>query len=443
MKLPTLFSKASKRNPIQTKKKFFGFDVRENWLKEKGIVDREFKWRFNIYGDKNIVSHNFNFQLYHDCYMRVPKVFRAINTRANFAVQGGYKLVGNKADIKKIVDWENKIHFDNDKINIAKKMLLDGNVYIQPVGNGDATELVFLPVETMRVRRNEEGEHLGFVQVIREKVVAEWEKDEIVHIKWNETGISPYGMSEIRPILNVLTDKLDAEAVLPEIVKFHADNRIVWRLGTPDRPYNETQQGAWKSELENRVVAGDVICAGDVDPKVIQPIRGASEVVKILDHIEEQVDTGLNNPQFLTEQSGGEASLNQREAFEREVMTQQDIIGKAITKGIHARVLGKEDVPIIRWNPMNIETRLRGARTLRQLVGDGNAPPIMKVSEARDELGLQEDLEMDDFVNKQAEPVDKSDDVAKPEVPRNGDQDGGDDSGTGPRGDKKKMPQVR
>lgn len=395
----------------------------KNWLRETGVIDKDFKWKFHITGDKNIVEHKFHFNIYYQCYERIPKVFRAINTISNFAVQGGYRLLGNEADIEKIRKWEKKVHFDNHLIVMAKEARIYGNVFIEPNGSGENLELKFLPVDTMRVRRKETGEHLGFVQIINNKIVNTWNTDEIIHIKWNALGTSAYGMSEIRPNLSALTDKLDAEKVLPEIIKFHADNRIVWKLGPPDRPYNATQQANWRSELEDRVVAGDVICGGDVDPVVIQPIRGAGEVITLINHIEKQVNTGLNNPQILIEgRSDAQASLIQMDAFEREVKTMQDVFGKIIEPDIYRRILGKDDVPQMIWNAMNIETRLRGARTLRQLVGDGRAPPIIEVNEAREELGYPEMEEPLVPVSMQKPPEEPE--PEKPEKPEDEDEFG-------------------
>ena len=427
MKLPILTSKV--KPALLGVKRMFNIPQTKNWLRETGVVDKDFDWRFNIQGDKSIVSHNFNFDIYYQCYERIPKVFRAINTIANFAVQGGYKLRGSETDVEKIKKWTRKAHFDNHLITIAKEMRIYGNVFIEPIGSGDSLELKFLPVDTMKVRRAKTGEHLGFVQIIRENIVGEWKSDELIHIKWNALGTSPYGMSEIRPNLNALTDKLDAEKVLPEIIKFHADNRIVWKLGTPDRPYNQNQMDNWKSELEDRVVAGDVICAGDVDPVVIQPIRGAAEVIRLIQHVENQLNTGLNNPQILIEgRSDAQASLIQMDAFEREIMTQQDVMGKEIENKIFNRILNKEETPQIVWNPMNIETRLRGARTLRQLVGDGKAPKIIDINEAREELGYPEKEEMDE---------------PNPEISGNGSEDRGDYKGQRQRGEEEEMPKVR
>jgi len=392
----SLQSAWSSRNPgkVIELKKLFNAASKKNWMREVGIVDTEknWQWKYVKKGDLPIVEHNFNFKTYHRCYEQIPKVFRSINTRANFAVQGGFNLIGNEADCDKLWTWMSKVNYDMYQLTFAKLGYIDGNVWIEVRGELDKTTLQILPPETMRVAREETGELLGHVQFFENKVYESWLKsknnfDHMVHLKWNDLGVSPYGFSEIRPNLATLEDKLDAEAVLPEIIKFHADNRIVWLLGMPERPYNKTQQEEWKSGLENRVVAGDIACGGDVKPVVIQPQRGVGEIMNLINHIEAQLDTGLNNPQNLIEGGeGGQRSIS-LESLERDVKTMQDTLTQ-VNYLIFAKVLGKKEVPEIKWNPMSQELELRQSRTIRQLIGDGKSPPVIDINEARAKLGL-------------------------------------------------------
>ena len=411
-----------------------------NRLREASLLDTKYENKFFMgMGNRkieNIVDHNFNFETYRKCYEQIPKVFRAVNTRANFAIQGGYKLRGNKADIDKIKEWERKMHFDTILITMAKEMILYGNVYIDPMGIGSNLELKFLPVKTIRVRRTPTGDAQGHVQLIDNKVVAEWEPKKLIHIKWNTFGTDAYGMTEIRPNLPSLTHKLEAENIIPKIIKFHADSRIVFKLGMPEKPYNDTQIDAWIGKLEERVKGSDIVCAGDVATEVIQPIRGTGEIINLLNHIEHQVNTGLHNAQVLLESSAdATGSMIQMDAFEREVRTMQDVIGMYVERDIYSRILGKDDVPQIVWNPMNIETRLRESRTLRQLIGDGKAPPLITIDEGRENLGY--------------EPMPEEDkkryyDSQQP-FQGNGEPNGGNNQprGAGQGNQNKKMPQVR
>jgi hypothetical protein len=114
----------------------------------------------------------------------------------------------------------------------------------------------------------------------------------------------------------------------------------------------------------------------------------------------------------------------QMDALERDIKTLQDVLGMGISRGIHTRILGKKTSPTISWNPMNIETYLRTSRTLRQLVGDGKAPAILSITEAREELGYKEmepedKEEMKSFIQQPAPFGNKPTPDGKPDKPMN------------------------
>jgi hypothetical protein len=319
----------------------------------------------------------------------IPMVFGAINTKADFAIQEGFELQGDENDKKILEKWMSDMRFDNHLVQIAKEMMLFGDVFISPEGSGDSLELKFMPIDSMYILRDKFGKELGYAQIVNYTVGDTWTKDELIHFSWNKIGTDAYGMSEIVPIWSVLGDKLDVENVLSLIAKFHSEPIKLFLLGRPEQPYNDDMLNAWVSSLENRTVGGDIVCKGDVDVKVIQPNQSASDVVTLLNHIDNQALLGLRFPDTLiVGKSDVQASLTKMDALERNIKSLQDSIAVGVEKQIFRRILGKNEVPYIVWNPLNIETRLRTSRTLRQFVGDGKAPPIMLPSEAREELGL-------------------------------------------------------
>jgi len=377
------------------------FKVRKNWLlKEKGVFDRA--WEHVSISGKGVVDRKINFDTLKKCYDKIPKVFRAVNMRAEFAVQGGFKLIGEEQDVEKLQKWIKKVHLDNILLSIVRNMLIYGDVFIEIIGDGENIRLVFLPVKQIRIRRKlvvKDGveyfshEIDSYIQVNDVgKTLNEWKVDDenIIHFKWNWDGIEPYGTSEIKPALTVLSDKLDVEAVIPRILKFHADPRIIYRGGRPESPYNKNQLKDFVSELEERVVGGDVAVPGDVEPVPISPIRGAGELIELMNHIESQVDLCLNNPVnlFFTGKADGQTSMIVMDSIERDVKTIQDIYFPPFEQLVFTKILGKEDVPTAKPNPMNIETFLRMSRTLRQLVGKKQERVIFTPNEARKELGM-------------------------------------------------------
>jgi len=393
----------------KTAKRIGGFEIKETknfiteMLKEnsndKGLVDFNDTSAELINGNglikdeekKYIKKVPYNYNLYMLAYKQVPKVFRAVNTRAEFSVQSGYKLRGEEKDIEKIREWERKIHFDNSLIQLTKEEILFGNVFVKPVGAGLDTKLKFLPVTTMRLLRKPTGQLMGYIQVANNNVVARFEPDEIIHFKWNSIESEPYGVPEITPNIKVLETKITTENLIEPLIKYHLENRVIFKCGSPEKPYSTTQINNFKQALEDRKVGGDMMVPGDVSESVIQAGKGVGDLINLINHNESQLNTGIYFPQVLIDSSGGDdASASQISGLENNVKTIQDSLTKNIEMGFYTRVLGKEDVPQIIWNPMNIEIELRRARLLRQLVGTNNAPKIITQDEAREVLGLKE-----------------------------------------------------
>lgn len=392
-----LFSKRG--NAISIKSIFDGGKSESGWLRnhnglKEALIPKKFGGSISKEG---VVDNPKNFDILWGTYTRIPKVFRAINMRAAFAIQGGFKLIGNEADVKKLLNWHRKEFIENKMITQAQEAIIFGDVYNEIVGSGENTTIPFLPVEMIRVIREEiEGKdgkpyftHVTkrYIQVSDNGIeLNDWEPDEMAHFKWNGSGTSAYGFSDITPALTNLTDKLDMEAVIPRIGKFLYP-KVIFKCGRPETPYNNTQLQAFKDDLENMVVGGDVIVAGDIDTEVVMPMAGSEVIVRLLAHIENQVDISLNSP-FDLGDGDGQASLVRMDAIERDVKTIQDMLSMVYEQKIYPKVLGKSDVPIIKWNAMNVETALRTSRTLRQLLGKKSERPIITIDEARTELGM-------------------------------------------------------
>jgi hypothetical protein len=427
MNLPSLHKpiiKVSENKPII---KFIGGIQRpNNWIREsKGVVDTSlvrgtyFRGADRAVTD-NIIRHEQDYFTIMKAYKMIPMVFGAINTKADFAVQEGFELQGDKGDVDRLMEWMATIRFDNFRVQVAKEMMLFGDVYVVPEGEGDTLKLKFMPVDSMYIIRDKFGQHLGYAQIVNYTVGDTWKPEEMIHFSWNTIGTDAYGLSEIVPIWNVLGDKLDVENVLSLIAKFHSEPIKMFKLGRPEQPYNEDMINAWVASLENRTVGGDIVCKGDVDVVPIQPNQSSADVISLIDHIDNQALLGLRFPDTLiVGKSDVQASLTKMDALERNIKSLQDSMAVVMEGQIFTRVIGKTKVPHIVDNPLNIETRLRTSRTLRQFVGDGKAPPIMLPKEAREELGLPpvDDEELKKWMPQVPEPIGGNNDTGKKPTP--------------------------
>jgi len=396
MSIRDWFSSKSPERVIASVKPIF----KKNFLSEKGQVDfNDVNFDINTISikdpklKKKLKSIPYDYNLYLSAYKKVPKVFRAINTRANFAIQSDFNLLGEDGDVEKLIKWMGTSHFKATLIQIAKEMLLFGNVFMQSIGQGEDIDLKFLPVTTMYVAREKSGELIGYAQIVDNKVIAKFEPDEIIHFKWNSIGTDAYGIPELRCILRDLEKKLNVENILDDIIQSQYAPKMFIQCGTPEKPFSTSQISNFKSKLESRGAKGDLLVPGDVKPILVNPARGVGQsTATLIDHIEAQVNVGLAMPEILIQgRSDAAASLIQMDAMERaDAMPLQDVLGKTVSNDIFKKVLGKDEVPLIVWNPINVETYLRTARYLRQLVGDGKAPPILTLDEAREMLGYTE-----------------------------------------------------
>jgi len=343
---------------------------------------------------KKIKPYPYNYDLLLEAWKQIAKIQRGVNTRANFAIQSGYRLLGSSSDEKKIIKWEAENHFDVTKIQIVKEMLVFGNSYIFPYGTQMSLKLKHLPIKTMRVIRDDSGELLGYVQIYDNRIIARWKPEEIIHFKWNTIGTEAYGVPELHCLVagtNLLEKKVEYEMMIPTLIKNYAEPRTFMQCGSLQKPYNNAQMGNLKASIEDKPTGGSLLIPGDCNPIVMNSTSSADYITSLITHVENQINTGINLPQILIEgRSDAQGSMIQMDALERDVKTLQDVLGMGIERGIYTRILDKKDVPEISWNPMNIETYLRTSRTLRQLVGDGKAPSILSIDEAREQIGYKE-----------------------------------------------------
>ena len=141
----------------------------------------------------NIIRHEQDYVTIMRAYKQIPMVFGAINTKADFAVQEGFELQGDKMDVDMLDNWMKTVRFDNFRVQVAKEMMLFGDVYVVPEGSGEELKLKFMPVDSMYILRDKFGKHLGYAQVVNYTVGDTWKPDELIHFSWNTIGTEAYG----------------------------------------------------------------------------------------------------------------------------------------------------------------------------------------------------------------------------------------------------------
>lgn len=330
----------------------------------------------------NIKRFSDNIKLFRKIVKNVPKVGAMIDTQAEFAIQSGYEIIGDKEETEeleaKLVDYG----YELEAISRIKGRLVDGNVFYVNKGSPPFKRL---PTETIRVRRNKKGNIEGYVQIKGSKVVGTWKPDEIIHLKWNVFGTEPYGTSEIKRLTGIINKKLNMEEAEAAIYENYASPIIMLQIGTEETPASEDEIDNIIADWEDRKVGGDIFAPGDWSAEVLAPAQGIENAVDIKKDIEEQLEAGLRMPKGDSDQ-GIEYRYN---AFDRRIRTLQDMEALYVENYVFPKILGREDnIPKMKFKPLDIEKLLRTSRLIRQLVGNGTSPAVISRDEARDMLGM-------------------------------------------------------
>ena len=312
-----------------------------------------------------------NWKLYQEVYERVPVVKNAIDNTANFAIQSGYQLEGDKGSAKEFIE---KYNFDIVLINIIKQLQIFGNAYLE-IGDN---MIKLLPPDQMFVVVSKGGENDGEVIGYKQKTDTitkeiDFLPDEIVHFKWNEIGSSFYGLSDIKSALTTLTRILNVQEDLGEMIHRYANPIVHWMLGTPESPATESQISDFIDKLNQRSVGEDLVTSTAVDHKVVAANIKALQPDGMLKHFENQLIAAMNVPEIFIR--GGETSNKatadvELQSFDRKVKAIRKVVSTMIEDNIDAF----KGVKIV-WNEMSIESEATKADMVANLVYRGRIPP--------------------------------------------------------------------
>lgn len=266
----------------KTQKKYNNSLIQRIGLYEsRGIVYDE---PFTI-GDKTgqvtVNPKDNNFELYLDVYKSVPIAKCAIDHTSNFAIQSGYEIEGTDAEKKKYEEFKKIHNFDLVMTNIFRQMQIFGNAWLEIENIG--TNIKYLPASTMRVvvssKESDNGEILGYKQILNNKQAIEFDIDNIVHFKWNEIGNSFYGISDIKASLATIRKMLQWQEDIGEVIHRYGNPFFHHRLGTDEMPEpSATTKGEYIAMIDGREVGEDIVSGRSVeikslgsDLKMVQP----------------------------------------------------------------------------------------------------------------------------------------------------------------------------
>jgi len=389
MRLPAFFQRKNQLSetikPAKTITEKTYPSIVEKLVKDtRGIITQpDFTLRAGLVNkDEYIVPHRvngqrLNWQLYFDVYHNVGIVKNAVNSTANFAVQSGYELEGNKRDVTKVKNWIDRHNFDLKMLNIFKLVQITGNCYIEMPSPDN---FKFLPVDQMYVivkkGGKNDGQITGYIQLTQGNLTnpPRWDPEDIIHFKWNELGTSFYGLPDIRASLTPIKYMLQYLEDIGEIMHRYGHIIYHWKIGDENSPATQQQINDMKALLNNREVGEDLVTSYNVEAVPLVANLRMIQPDGLLKAIENQIISSLEIPDFFVrggETSNRATSQTLLQYYDRKVRALRETIGQIIEDRIFKEKL-RTNVKFA-WRELSTEGELNKSTIVRNLSGTQGA----------------------------------------------------------------------
>lgn len=256
-----------------------------------------------------------------NAYNNVPLVAGMINTKTDQIVQDFY-FTGPKSDeLERLAD---KVNLKTVFYRVCRLACIFGDSFVEVVKNrsNKVTELKVLNSEYIKMYTDKTGSVVGYGQVIDrkklvlfgttgekagdlayEKVVKDISK--IAHFKFSPKESGNYGTSMIRPMLPMISNKLDMEQDLRIIVKRYSAPIIHAKVGNNELPAQEENISAVASEIEDLQVENEIVTSHLVSLDVLQFNNKGVDLKTPFEYVDRQILAAGQVPPLLLGYSSG------------------------------------------------------------------------------------------------------------------------------------------
>lgn len=356
--------------------------------------------------DRRVGSpHPFDMETYEKIYEGSPLVFQAVNKTADHVMQAGFRIQGTDAKkVQQIEEWIEYIGYHQFLHEMVRNLMIWGNAFVEVVMEKDLkktddgfnlgwgiAELKPLNPNTMKVYRYETGEIIGYIQKpksrrwkfdkskLRDRKrstgqkhkhwktgvkkaypgAVVFDKDQILHLKWNQLPSAEYGISPIEPVKEDLITYMGVMGDISAIIKRYGSPKIIWRIGSVERPPSRKMVDDFHEKVMALQVGDDISVSGAVDWSTLDAGLKVMDMEPFIGFLRKDVFSGLGVPELImggnvtTGQAGAEISL---EAFTRKMMEIQRFLENMSRYALFPRVLGVGTWPFTKKDWATIPT---------------------------------------------------------------------------------------
>ena len=314
--------------------------------------------------------------------------------------------------------------FDDILTDVIGDLETYGNAYIELVrnGKGEVQEIYNLDATTLKVKHDEHGVILGYIQQGDSGDKVKFEPDEVIHFKLAAKGSSIYGLSPLESLIRPVDTDLKAQIYIAKYYENFGAPKALFKFknATPEqvrrnRLYLATQVAGVENAHKNLVLEGDV----EYTP--LGTAMKDTETLKIREYLRDEILAVYGVPPskisiIKTGQLGGNVDQGQDRTFKLETII--PLQRNVATKLTHKLIRGIFEIQD--WSLSFGDVLEQDRKIEADIHGIYLTNKVLTIDEVREDLGrepLERETEGDETGNTTADNKEDADDGMDGEKP--------------------------
>lgn len=285
-----------------------------------------------------------------------PHVAEAVSTLVDYLVGSGFTIQPANvpgtdteqtdqdiAELKRLVEVS---RFEKELSDWVWHALVDGTGFLELVVENDHFRPKVLPTEDMEIQTDEFGNIQQFVQSGSGGDEITFDPHEIAILRFHRHPDEDFGRSIVERVREQSNILRDMEIDTARFVATKAYPPIVWKCGTEERPWTQSEVDDWLSDIDTIEPDSMLAVGHDVDHEVAgvtstSSTAGAMRLEETFKHLMQRIATGLGLPADLLNVdtlSGSEMQVAMPK-FDRRIQRYRMIIRNAVRYQIFPSLL--------------------------------------------------------------------------------------------------------
>ena len=332
---------------------------------------------------------------YMKLYIENPLARQAIDMTVSDAIGGGYFTdVKYDAYSKELVDkFAEKVNLDGLLFLATRDMLVtgdglleriystekktvkrveyEGKIYekevIAPSPNAKLVGLKWIPSYTLKVKMTPVGEILWWEQQVDSKKKY-FSPEKIIDFRWNPTGLSAYGTSELESVYDLLKNLDTIRDHFVAIIKRYAKPPIIWK----GKGISEEEMRQHKETVENKGPDEDIYLNTDLIEAEVLEIDPRGKFENYYQQLINAAVIGLQTPTLpMMSKTTRAASMAMLDFYEKKIARIRRVIKRGVEREIFKPLVEQDrkakEVPRLRWNVLSRRFEVTGPELALEL----------------------------------------------------------------------------